>query len=185
MYVAADSENDLPVFPLLERASRHDMLSFLHSFFTMKEWLPEYRTAKLLLDAAHDADAVYRYCLEENIQTFIDLNEGNLGRYIYKDTFYLDRDGTPVCVKTGKKFAGTAMSRAANAGNSAARWLVKTAVIVKRHAAALTAGLCIQELPMTQGWSVTRRTGAVNGKRNTRKGLPWSGQTSAKKKTIN
>lgn len=104
MYVAADSENDLPVFPMLERASRHDMLSFLHSFFTMKEWLPEYRPAKLLLDAAHDADAVYRYCLDENIQTFIDLNEGNLGKYIYKDTFYLDRDGTPVCVKTGRKF---------------------------------------------------------------------------------
>ena len=104
MYVAADSDNDLPVFPLLERASRHDMLSFLHSFFTMKAWLPEYRAAKLLLDAAHDADAVYRYCLSENIQAFIDLNEGNLGKYIYKDTFYLDRDGTPVCVKTGKKF---------------------------------------------------------------------------------
>ena len=104
MYVAADSENDLPVFPLLERASRHDMLSFLHSFFTMKAWLPEYRIAKLLLDAAHDADAVYRYCLDENIQPFIDLNEGNLGKYIYEDTFYLDSDGTPVCTKTGKKF---------------------------------------------------------------------------------
>lgn len=33
MFVASDSENDLPVFPLLERASRHDMLSFLHTFF--------------------------------------------------------------------------------------------------------------------------------------------------------
>ena len=32
MYVASDSYSDLPVFPLLERASRHDMLSFLHSF---------------------------------------------------------------------------------------------------------------------------------------------------------
>jgi len=87
MYVAADSENDLPVFPLLERASRHDMLSFLHSFFTMKAWLPEFRAARLLLDAAHDADAVYRYCLQENIIPFIDLNEGNLGNYIYKHDF--------------------------------------------------------------------------------------------------
>ena len=104
MYVAADSENDLPVFPLLERASRHDMLSFLHSFFTMKAWLPEFRAARLLLDAAHDADAVYRYCLQENIIPFIDLNEGNLGNYIYKDTFYLDKDGTPICTKTAKKF---------------------------------------------------------------------------------
>ena len=43
MYVASDSHSDLPVFPLLERASRHDMLSFLHSFFSMKAYLPEFR----------------------------------------------------------------------------------------------------------------------------------------------
>ncbi len=58
MYVASDSFSDLPVFPLLERASRHDMLSFLHSFFTMKAYLPEFRIEKLLLDSAHDAYAV-------------------------------------------------------------------------------------------------------------------------------
>lgn len=104
MYVASDSSNDLPVFPLLERASRHDMLSFLHSFFLMQEWLPEYRIAKILLDSAHDSDAVYRYCLEKGIQPFIDLNERNLGNHIYKDTFYLDENGAPVCAKTGKKF---------------------------------------------------------------------------------
>lgn len=43
MYVASDSYNDLPVFPLLKRASRHDMLSFLHSLFTMKAYLPGFR----------------------------------------------------------------------------------------------------------------------------------------------
>ena len=97
MFVASDSENDLPVFPLLERASRHDMLSFLHSFFTIKTWLPQYRVTKLLLDAAHDADAVYRYCQEAGIQPFIDLNPGNTGNFIYKDTFTIDDDGVPVC----------------------------------------------------------------------------------------
>lgn len=30
--VAADSENDLPVFSMPECASRHDMRSFLHTF---------------------------------------------------------------------------------------------------------------------------------------------------------
>lgn len=42
MYVTSDSYSDLPVFHLLERASRHDMLSFLHSFFTMKAYLLEF-----------------------------------------------------------------------------------------------------------------------------------------------
>ena len=99
MYVASDSENDLPVFPLLERASRHDMLSFLHSFFKMRRWLPEFNIEKILLDAAHDADAVYRYFQTEGITPFIDLNEGNTGQFVYKDTFTIDKDGTPICNK--------------------------------------------------------------------------------------
>ena len=62
MYVASDSHSDLPVFPLLERTSRHDMPSFLHSFCTMKAYLPQLRIKKLLLDSAHNAYAVYKYC---------------------------------------------------------------------------------------------------------------------------
>ena len=99
MYVASDSDNDLPVFPLLERASRHDMLSFLHSFFKMRRWMPEFNVTKILLDAAHDADAVYRYFLKEGITPFIDLNKGNTGKRIYMDTFTVNADGVPVCRK--------------------------------------------------------------------------------------
>ena len=65
--------------------------------FNMKTWLPEYRVTKLLLDAAHDADAVYRYCQESGIQPFIDLNSGNTGNCIYKDTFTINNNGVPVC----------------------------------------------------------------------------------------
>jgi hypothetical protein len=64
----------LPVFPLLEWAFHHDMLSFLQSFFTMKAYLPQLRIEKLLLDSAHGAYAVYEYCRWENITLFIDLN---------------------------------------------------------------------------------------------------------------
>ena len=53
MFVAADSENDLPVFPMLGCASRHGMLSFLHTFFSMKSYLPEFHIEKPLLDSAH------------------------------------------------------------------------------------------------------------------------------------
>ena len=97
MYVASDSYSDLPVFPLLERASRHDMLSFLHSFFTMKAYLPEFRIKKLLLDSAHDAYPVYEYCRRENITPFIDLNPGHTGHFTYKDDFTIDKDGVPIC----------------------------------------------------------------------------------------
>ena len=97
MYVASDSHSDLPIFPLLERASRHDMLSFLHSFFTMKAYLPEFSIEKLLLDSAHDAYAVYQYCRRENITPFIDLNPGHTGHFTYKDDFSIDNDGVPLC----------------------------------------------------------------------------------------
>ena len=113
MFVASDSANDLPVFPILERASRHDMLSFLHTFFTMKTWLPEYRVTKLLLDAAHDADAVYRYCQKSGIQPFIDLNSGNTSNFIYKDTFTINNDGVPVC-KLGLHMKPDAVERNRN-----------------------------------------------------------------------
>jgi hypothetical protein len=93
MFVASDSENDLWVFPLLKRASRHDMLFFLNSFFTMKAWILEYRVAKFILDATHVADAVYRYCQK----IFIDLNPGNTGNFIYKDTSTIDSESVPVC----------------------------------------------------------------------------------------
>ena len=97
MYVASDSHSDLPVFPLLERASRHDMLSFLHSFFSMKAYLPEFRIEKLLLDSAHDAYAVYEYCRQKNITPFIDLNPGHTGHFTYKGDFTIDEDGVPIC----------------------------------------------------------------------------------------
>ena len=42
MFTASDSENDLPVFPLLHSASRHDALGFANTFFTMKTFLPDF-----------------------------------------------------------------------------------------------------------------------------------------------
>lgn len=97
MFVAADSENDLPVFPMLERASRHDMLSFLHTFFSMKSYLSEFRIEKLFLDAAHDAYPVYDYCKTNDITPFIDLNPGKTGHFKYKNDFTIGNDGVPVC----------------------------------------------------------------------------------------
>ena len=97
MFVAADSKNDLPVFPMLERASRHDMLSFLHTFFSMKSYLSEFRIEKLFLDAAHDAYPIYDYCKTNDITPFIDLNPGKTGHFKYKNDFTIGNDGVPVC----------------------------------------------------------------------------------------
>ena len=41
MLIASDSENDLPVFPFLGPAFRHDSIGFLYNWFSMKQFLPE------------------------------------------------------------------------------------------------------------------------------------------------
>ena len=102
MLVASDSESDLPVFPLLNPASRHDSHGFLHTFFRMKSFLPEFNISKLLLDSAHDAMPVYQYCKRNSITPFIDLNEKRGIKVKYKDDFTIGKDGVPVC-KEGRR----------------------------------------------------------------------------------
>lgn len=69
-----DSKSDLPIFSLLHLASKHDSHGFLHNFFRLKSFLPDYEVTKLLLDSAHDAMPYYRYCKRANITPSIDLN---------------------------------------------------------------------------------------------------------------
>jgi len=97
MLTASDSDNDLPVFPLLGPASRHDSHGFIYNWFSMKKFLPDVNVTKLLLDSAHDAMPYYLYCRRHHITPFIDLN-GKGGRPpVYKDDFTIDDDGVPIC----------------------------------------------------------------------------------------
>lgn len=97
MLTAANSENDLPVFPLFGPASRHDSLGFLYTWFNMKAFLPDYTVTKLLLDSAHDAMPIYKYCKKQHITPFIDLNEKRGCKVKYKDDFTIGKDGIPIC----------------------------------------------------------------------------------------
>ncbi len=97
MLVASDSESDLPVFPLFNPASKHDSHGFLEIFFRMKSFLPDFNVTKLLLDSAHDAMPIYKYCKQHSIQPFIDLNEKRGIKVKYKDDFTIGKDGVPVC----------------------------------------------------------------------------------------
>ena len=97
MLTASDSEKDLPVFPFLGPASRHDSIGFLYNWFSMKQSLPEANVTKLLLDSAHDAMPYYEYCRGHGIVPFIDLNAGRGRQPVYKNDFTINDDGVPVC----------------------------------------------------------------------------------------
>ena len=102
MLVAANSESDLPVFPLLNPASKHDSHGFLETYFRMKAFLPEFHVTKWILDSAHDAMPYYLYCHRNHVQPFIDLNEKRGIKVKYKNDFTIGKDGVPVC-KTARK----------------------------------------------------------------------------------
>lgn len=97
MMTAADSGSDLPVFPLLNRASMHDSFGLCHTYAAMKAFLKELHVSEILLDAAHDVMAIYRFCQENAITPIIDLNERSGAFFPYKDNFTVGRDGIPVC----------------------------------------------------------------------------------------
>lgn len=97
MLTASDSKNDLPVFPFLSPASRHDSHGFLYNWFSMKKMLPDAVVRKLILDSAHDAMPYYDYCRINGITPFIDLN-WKCGRPpVYKDDISINSHGAPLC----------------------------------------------------------------------------------------
>ena len=102
MLVASDSESDLPVFPLLNPASKHDSHEFLLNFFRMKSFLPDFHVTKILLDSAHDAMPYYEYFKRVHITPFIDLNGKGGVKLPYKNDFTIGKDGVPVC-KDGRR----------------------------------------------------------------------------------
>lgn len=97
MFVASDSANDLPIFPMLHPASRHDLPSFIQSFYSLKAWLPEVSIHRILLDSAHDAMSVYKHCSKHKIVPFIDLNNRRYNPLKYKDSYTINNLGVPIC----------------------------------------------------------------------------------------
>ncbi|WP_238475829.1 hypothetical protein [Clostridium manihotivorum] len=117
MFVASDSDSDLPVFPLFGPASRHDSHGFLHAFFRMKSLLHDFKIDKIILDSAHYAMPFYEYFKQEGITPFIDLNEKRGIKVKYKDDFIIGKDGIPVC-KAGRKMNRDGVEKRNTVSNS-------------------------------------------------------------------
>lgn len=97
MLTAADSYSDLPVFPLLSPASRHDSFGLCYTYASMRAFLKELKVSEVLLDSAHDVMAIYKFCQEMSITPIIDLNERGGVNFPYKDKYVIGKDGIPVC----------------------------------------------------------------------------------------
>lgn len=98
-FVAADSPCDLPIYPRLQRASRHDATSWVVSAHEFTSRFSAYTYDKVLLDAAYDAMPIYEYLQSRQITPFIDLNQHNTSHKKYKNDITNFRTWVPICKK--------------------------------------------------------------------------------------
>jgi len=97
MISAADSPYDLPVYPRLQPASRHDAVSLVVSSCEFKQRFTLGAVDRMLLDAAHDADAIYHLLDSQNTEPFIDLNNRSKKNTATTSDITISPRGIPIC----------------------------------------------------------------------------------------
>lgn len=99
---AANSPHDLPLYPRLHPASRHDAVSFVVSSVEFSQRFTLGIMDKILLDAAHDAGPIDDLLLHQNIEPFIDLNVRGKKNMETDSDIRISPEGIPIC-PCGKK----------------------------------------------------------------------------------
>ena len=97
MISAANSYYDLPLYPRLQPASRHDAVSLVVSSVEFKQRFTLGTVQKMLLDAAHDAEAIYLLLDHQNTEPFIDLNNRSKKNTKTGGDIQISPKGVPIC----------------------------------------------------------------------------------------
>lgn len=100
LYLFSDpsSGHDLPIFPFLGPASRHDSHGFVHAWYAARSLKPDFHAQRMILDSAHDALAIYGLLHTNGVQALIDLNKGHSTPLDAKG-YTIGPDGIPVCAQ--------------------------------------------------------------------------------------
>jgi hypothetical protein len=97
MISASDSHNDLPLYPRLQPASRHDSVSLIVSAVEFKQRFTLGTVEKILLDSAHDAEAIYSLMQHQKVEPFIDLNCRSKKNTKTGSDIRISPKGIPIC----------------------------------------------------------------------------------------
>ena len=97
MLSASDSHYDLPLYPKLQRASRHDSVSLVMSAVEFQQRSTLGTIDKMLLDAAHDAQSIYEMLDDQGIEPIIDLNERGKKNTQTGGNIAISPAGIPIC----------------------------------------------------------------------------------------
>ncbi len=113
MISACDSEYDLPLYPRLQPASRHDSVSLVTSSIEFSQRFTLGTVNKFLLDAAHDAEAIYLLLEHQGIEPFIDLNPRTKKNFSSESDIQISPKGIPIC-PTGKEMKPNGYDKSQN-----------------------------------------------------------------------
>jgi len=113
MISAADSKYDLPLYPRLHPASRHDAVSLVIGTVEFRQRFTLGTVDRMLLDAAHDAEAIYLLLSHQGIEPFIDLNVRSKKNQTIGNDIQLSPEGIPICPK-GKPMKPNGFDRSQN-----------------------------------------------------------------------
>jgi len=99
LYVLSTSDSlyDLPLYPRLQPASRHDSVSFVVSSIEFLQRFSLGTIDRMLLDSAHDAEAIYKLLDHFNIEPFIDLNPRSKKSFCPENDIKISLKGIPLC----------------------------------------------------------------------------------------
>jgi len=97
MISASDSYYDLPLYPRLHPASRHDAVSLVISSVEFRQRFTLGTVERMLLDSAHDADAIYRLLDHQKTEPFIDLNDRSKNNTKTGGDIRISPEGIPIC----------------------------------------------------------------------------------------
>lgn len=97
MLSTSDSHYDLPLYPRLQPASRHDSVSLVASAIEFSRRSTLGTIGKILLDFAHDTDSMYKLMDHLQIEPFIDLNGRTKKNFSTESDIRISPEGTPIC----------------------------------------------------------------------------------------
>jgi hypothetical protein len=97
MISTSDSPYDLPLYPRLQPASRHDAVSLVASSVEFSQRFTLGTIGKMLLDSAHDAESIYTLLVHQNIEPFIDLNNRKKKHSHTESDIQISAKGIPIC----------------------------------------------------------------------------------------
>lgn len=97
MISACDSFYDLPLYPRLHPASRHDSVCFVTGSIEFAQRFSLGTINKFLLDAAHDAEAIYELLEHQGVEAFIDLNPRTKANFSSEGDIKISAKGIPIC----------------------------------------------------------------------------------------